>query len=84
MPHEVEGLCPAARQLRASARARDVRRIFTTEGVALAFAGWLLGIPLGYALTRLIVWLVWEVVEVRVPARIKLVRHAHGATLCGV
>ena len=49
------------------ARARDVRRIFTTEGVALALAGWLLGIPLGYALTRLIVWLVWEVVDVRVP-----------------
>jgi putative ABC transport system permease protein len=29
--------------------------------------GCLLGIPLGYALTRLIVWLVWEVVDVRVP-----------------
>ena len=49
------------------ARARDVRRIFTTEGIALALAGWLLGIPLGYALTRLIVWLVWEVVDVRLP-----------------
>jgi putative ABC transport system permease protein len=49
------------------ARARDVRRIFTTEGVALALAGWLLGIPLGYALTRLLVWLVWVVVDVRVP-----------------
>jgi putative ABC transport system permease protein len=49
------------------ARARDVHRIFTTEGIALALAGWLLGIPLGYALTRLIVWLVWEVVDVRVP-----------------
>jgi ABC-type lipoprotein release transport system permease subunit len=49
------------------ARARDIRRILTTEGVALALAGWLLGIPLGYALTRLIVWLVWEVVDVRVP-----------------
>ena len=49
------------------ARARDIRRIFTTEGVALALAGWLLGIPLGYALTRLFVWLVWEVVDVRVP-----------------
>jgi putative ABC transport system permease protein len=49
------------------ARARDTRRIFTTEGIALAVGGWLLGIPLGYALTRLIVWLVWEVVDVRVP-----------------
>ena len=49
------------------ARARDIRRIFTTEGIALALAGWLLGIPLGYALTRLLVWLVWEVVDVRLP-----------------
>jgi lipoprotein-releasing system permease protein len=48
------------------ARARDVRRIFATEGVALALAGWLLGIPLGYALDRFLVWLVWEVVEVRI------------------
>ena len=49
------------------ARARDIRRIFTTEGVTLALAGWLLGIPLGYALTRLLVWLVWQVVDVRLP-----------------
>jgi putative ABC transport system permease protein len=49
------------------ARARDVRRIFTTEGIALAVGGWLLGIPLGYLLTRLLVWLIWEVVEVRIP-----------------
>lgn len=49
------------------ARARDIRRIFTTEGVVLALAGWLMGIPLGYLLTRLIVWLVWEIVDVRLP-----------------
>jgi ABC-type lipoprotein release transport system permease subunit len=49
------------------ARARDIRRIFTTEGVVLALLGWLLGIPLGYLLTQLIVRLVWEVVEVRLP-----------------
>jgi putative ABC transport system permease protein len=49
------------------ARARDVRRIFTTEGVVLALAGWLVGIPLGYLLTRLIVRLVWEIVDVRLP-----------------
>jgi ABC-type lipoprotein release transport system permease subunit len=49
------------------ARARDVRRIFTTEGIALAVAGWLVGIPLGYALTRLLVWLVWEVIAIRLP-----------------
>lgn len=49
------------------ARARDIRRIFTTEGVVLALAGWVVGIPLGYLLTRLIVRLVWEVVDVRLP-----------------
>lgn len=49
------------------ARARDVRRIFSTEGIALAVGGWLLGVPIGYALTRLLVWLVWKVVEARVP-----------------
>jgi putative ABC transport system permease protein len=50
------------------ARGRDVRRIFTTEGIALALAGWLLGIPLGFVVNRLFVLLVWEVVDVRVPA----------------
>lgn len=49
------------------ARARDIRRIFTTEGLALATAGWLLGIPLGYVLLRLILWLVWQIVDVRLP-----------------
>lgn len=49
------------------ARARDVRSIFTTEGLTIAMAGWLLGIPLGYAFNRMLVWLVWEVVDVRVP-----------------
>jgi ABC-type lipoprotein release transport system permease subunit len=49
------------------ARARDVRRIFTTEGVTLALAGWLLGVPFGYVLDRLLVWLVWQVVDVRMP-----------------
>jgi putative ABC transport system permease protein len=49
------------------ARARDVRRIFTTEGVAIAVAGWVIGIPLGYAFDRLLVRLIWEVADVRIP-----------------
>ena len=32
------------------ARARDVRAIFGTEGLVVALAGWLVGVPLGYAL----------------------------------
>jgi putative ABC transport system permease protein len=50
------------------ARARDVRRIFATEGIALVVAGWLLGIPVGFMLNRLLVWLVKEVINVDIPA----------------
>jgi ABC-type lipoprotein release transport system permease subunit len=49
------------------ARARDIRRIFATEVVVIALAGWLLGIPLGYVLDRFLVWLVKEVVNVDIP-----------------
>jgi putative ABC transport system permease protein len=49
------------------ARARDVRRIFAAESVALAAAGWLLGIPLGYLLDRFLVWMVEHVLNVEVP-----------------
>ena len=49
------------------ARARDVRRIFATECIALAALGWLLGIPIGYVLDRLLVWLVKTVVNLEVP-----------------
>ncbi len=38
------------------ARARHVRRVFRAEGTTLAVAGWLLGIPIGYLLARIIVW----------------------------
>jgi putative ABC transport system permease protein len=40
------------------ARGRDIRRIFAAEGLALAVAGWLAGIPLGYAIARLFAWLI--------------------------
>ena len=46
------------------ARARDIRRIFATETLTLAAAGWLIGIPLGYLLDRFLVWLVKTVVKV--------------------
>ena len=49
------------------ARARDVRRIFAAESVAIALTGWLLGIPVGYVLDRFLVWMVKEVVNVQVP-----------------
>ena len=34
------------------ARARDVRGIFATEGLVVAVLGWLLGVPLGWAIAR--------------------------------
>ena len=38
------------------ARARNIRRIFATEGLVVAITGWLLGVPLGYVLARMIGW----------------------------
>jgi putative ABC transport system permease protein len=38
------------------ARRRHIRQVFRTEGVALAALGWLIGIPVGYALAKVIVW----------------------------
>jgi ABC-type lipoprotein release transport system permease subunit len=49
------------------ARAHDVRRIFASEGGVLAVAGWLLGVPVGYALDRALVRLVKEVVNIDLP-----------------
>ena len=34
------------------AHARDVRRIFATEGLTVALGGWVIGIPLGFAFAR--------------------------------
>ena len=49
------------------ARGRDVRRIFASESGVLAVAGWMLGIPLGYALDLALVRLVKEVVNIDLP-----------------
>ena len=38
------------------ARKRDLRAMFRAEGLTIAFIGWLLGIPTGYAVGRLIIW----------------------------
>lgn len=35
--------------------------------MTLALVGWLLGVPLGYLLNRLLVRLIWEIAEVRFP-----------------
>ena len=38
------------------ARRRDLRVMYRTEGLVIALLGWLIGIPVGYALARLILW----------------------------
>ncbi len=38
------------------ARRRDLRGMFRAEGIVIALVGWLLGIPVGYAIGRLIMW----------------------------
>ena len=49
------------------ARARDVRRMFATEGAALGVAGWLIGIPLGYLLDVALVALVRQITNIDLP-----------------
>ena len=46
------------------ARGRDIRRIFTAEGLAVSLAGWVAGIPVGYGLARLFSWLLLEIVGI--------------------
>jgi putative ABC transport system permease protein len=49
------------------ARARDIRRIFATETVALATLGWLIAIPVSYLLERFLVWMVKTVANLDIP-----------------
>jgi ABC-type lipoprotein release transport system permease subunit len=35
------------------AQSKDVRRVFASEGLFLAFLGWILGLPLGYAVYQI-------------------------------
>jgi putative ABC transport system permease protein len=46
------------------ARARDVRRIFTVEGLTVAVLGWLIGVPLGWAMAHGLVSLTASLVKV--------------------
>lgn len=50
------------------ARARDLRRIFRTETMALSLAGFVLAIPVGWIIARALQWLVLHVAGVQLPA----------------
>lgn len=45
------------------ARARDIRRIFRSEALVTAAVGWLIAVPLGWSIGRLLVWIVSEVFD---------------------
>jgi putative ABC transport system permease protein len=49
------------------ARGRDIRHIFQAEGLVLALVGWLVGIPLGYALDHALIWLFGRLVGIELP-----------------
>jgi putative ABC transport system permease protein len=49
------------------ARARDIRRIFAAETIALALSGWLIAIPLGYLLNMFLVWMTKQLIHQVVP-----------------
>ena len=48
------------------ARARDIRRIFATEGLVVSLLGWALGVPLGYTLARALGWATGEAVGLKI------------------
>ncbi|MDH4144637.1 MAG: FtsX-like permease family protein [Acidimicrobiia bacterium] len=45
------------------ARARDIRRIFRTEALGVAVAGWILAVPLGWLIGRTLLWVITELFE---------------------
>jgi putative ABC transport system permease protein len=49
------------------AGSRHVRRVFRAEGTTLATAGWLLGIPIGYLLARVIVYFFGRAMHTSLP-----------------
>jgi putative ABC transport system permease protein len=48
------------------ARARDIRRIFATETVVLAIAGWLIAIPVGVLLEMFLIWMTRKLLHLEV------------------
>jgi putative ABC transport system permease protein len=54
------------------ARSKDVRRVFSSEGLFLALLGWVVGLPLGYAVYQLIVVGLAGGMKLTLPARYDL------------
>jgi putative ABC transport system permease protein len=48
-------------------KSRDIRRMFSTEGVFIAFVGWIVGIPLGVFISWMISYLGTDMMDIEVP-----------------
>ncbi|MDH4140071.1 MAG: FtsX-like permease family protein [Coriobacteriia bacterium] len=51
------------------AQSKDVRRVFSSEGLFLAFLGWIVGLPLGYAVFQVIVTALANAMKLTLPDR---------------
>jgi putative ABC transport system permease protein len=48
-------------------KSRDIRRMFSTEGIFIAFVGWIVGIPLGVFISWMISYLGSDMMDIEVP-----------------
>jgi putative ABC transport system permease protein len=49
------------------ARRRHLARMLRAEGMTIAALGWLLGVPIGYGIARLLIWLIGRAFEAEFP-----------------
>jgi len=49
------------------AKAKDIKAVFSSEGVFLAILGWIIGVPIGYALTQYIYAWVDDAMKITLP-----------------
>ncbi len=49
------------------ARRGHIRRVFRTEGITIAVLGWLIGIPVGYMLAKVILWFFGRAMHTTLP-----------------
>lgn len=49
------------------AQSRDVRRVFSSEGMFLAFLGWIVGLPVGYGVSQIMVVAMQSAMKLTLP-----------------
>lgn len=55
------------------AQSKDVRRVFSSEGLFLAFLGWIVGLPLGYVVYQILVAAMASGMKLTLPDRYALI-----------